>query len=59
MATLYKCPNIGNCFKADQGELISIATGAPTNCSECGASLILAKAPKTANNKHRCRLVFL
>lgn len=50
MATLYKCPNIGNCFKADQGELISIATGAPTNCPECGASLILAKAPKTTNN---------
>ncbi len=43
MATLYKCPNIGNCDKADRGETISIATGAPAKCPECGANLILAK----------------
>jgi phosphate transport system substrate-binding protein len=50
MATLYKCPNIGNCSKADQGENISIITGAPTQCPECDATLILAKGVKTANN---------
>jgi phosphate transport system substrate-binding protein len=50
MAVLYKCPNIGNCDKADQGELISITTGAPTNCPECDANLILAQTTKPANN---------
>ena len=50
MTTLYKCPNIGNCNKADQGENISIVNGAPTKCPECGASLILAKGAKTSNN---------
>jgi phosphate transport system substrate-binding protein len=50
MAALYKCPNIGNCDKADQGEIISIATGAPTNCPECDANLILAQPTKPDNN---------
>ena len=43
MATLYKCPNLGNCDKADRGEIISIVTGAPAKCPECEANLILAK----------------
>ena len=50
MATLYKCPNFGSCDKADQGEIISIATGAPEKCPECDTSLIFAKGTKTANN---------
>jgi phosphate transport system substrate-binding protein len=50
MAIQYKCPNIGNCDKADQGELINIITGAPTNCPECNANLMQTKAPKTTNN---------
>jgi phosphate transport system substrate-binding protein len=41
---------MGNCNKADQGELISIVTGAPTQCPECDADLILAKGVSTANN---------
>ena len=43
MATFYKCPNIGNCDKADKGETISIPTGAPTLCPECQANLIPAR----------------
>jgi phosphate transport system substrate-binding protein len=50
MAVLYKCPNIGNCDKADQSELISVSKGAITNCPECDANLILAQTTKPANN---------
>jgi phosphate transport system substrate-binding protein len=50
MTTLYKCPNISNCDKADQGENIPIATGAPTKCPECEANLILAQGTKPASN---------
>jgi phosphate transport system substrate-binding protein len=50
MASLYKCPNICNCEKADQGEIISIATSAPSKCPECGSNLILAKRMKSQGN---------
>jgi len=50
MTTLYKCPNIGNCSKAELGEIISIVTAAPTDCPECGAKLILAKATNSKSN---------
>ncbi len=43
MATLHKCPNLGNCDKADRGEIISIPMGEPTLCPECRASLIAAR----------------
>jgi len=36
-----KCPNIGNCDKADKKELISIPDGADLICPECGAQLIV------------------
>ena len=42
MATIFKCPNIGNCDKADKGESISIPAGAPPLCPECRANLIPA-----------------
>lgn len=51
MATLYKCPNFGSCDKADQGEIISIATGVPATCPECGATLIPAKGTEPPNKK--------
>ncbi len=50
MATLYKCPNLGNCNKADQSENIPIPTGAPTQCPECGANLIAAQGAKSSGN---------
>ena len=50
MPILYKCPNIGNCDKSDHDENITIATGAPTKCPECGANLIPAKGTKPPRN---------
>jgi phosphate transport system substrate-binding protein len=50
MATFYKCPNLGNCAKADKGEAISIPTGAPTDCPECGAHLITAQGANSSGN---------
>jgi len=58
MATLYKCPNIGNCDKADQGETISIATGAPAQCPECEANLILAKGANVGGGARGNGLAF-
>lgn len=40
MATVYKCPNIGNCEKADKSELIRLPEGSPTVCPECNKGLI-------------------
>jgi phosphate transport system substrate-binding protein len=50
MATFYKCPNIGNCNKADQGENIPIPAGVPAKCPDCQANLILAKGTKPPGN---------
>ena len=52
MATLYKCPNIGNCDKADKGEIISIPTGVPTQCPECKANLILVKGARSGGSNN-------
>ena len=52
MATLYKCPNIGNCDKADKGEIISIPTGVSTQCPECKANLILAKGVRSGGSNN-------
>jgi phosphate transport system substrate-binding protein len=51
MATLYKCPNLGNCDKADKSESISIPTGAPTQCPDCGSNLIPAQITGPSNGK--------
>ncbi|WP_295456454.1 substrate-binding domain-containing protein [uncultured Thiodictyon sp.] len=42
MATEYKCPNIGNCDKANRGERIRLPDGGPTTCPECDKRLIPA-----------------
>ena len=52
MATLYKCPNIGNCDKADKGEIIPIPTGVPTQCPECKANLILVKGARSGGSNN-------
>ena len=52
MATLYKCPNIGNCDKADNSEIISIPTGSPPNCPECRANLIAAKVQASTSGSN-------
>lgn len=51
MATLYKCPNLGNCDKADKGESIPIPTGVPTQCPDCGSNLIPAQVTGPSNGK--------
>ncbi len=51
MASLYKCPNIGNCDKANQSESISIIPNSPAKCPECGSNLILASGTNR-NNKN-------
>ncbi|MFZ4702977.1 MAG: substrate-binding domain-containing protein [Candidatus Methylumidiphilus sp.] len=50
MATFYKCPNLGNCDKADKGETLSIPTGAPAECPECRAQLMPTQGTKTQVN---------
>ena len=40
MATFYKCPNIGNCGKADSGETLTVLAGAAANCPECHSNLV-------------------
>jgi len=42
MATFYKCPNLGNCDKADKGELIRLPVDSPATCPECNSTLIAA-----------------
>jgi phosphate transport system substrate-binding protein len=42
MASAYKCPNVGNCDKADQQHIIQLSVGSETNCPECGSTLIPA-----------------
>lgn len=42
MATDYKCPNLGNCGKADTGDRIRLPDGSPATCPECGSRLIPA-----------------
>ena len=39
MATEYKCPNLGNCDKADKGERIRLPDSGPHTCPECGSRL--------------------
>jgi len=45
MTTAYRCPNIGNCEKADRKEVISLPEAVDPACPECGAQLTLAKPP--------------
>mgnify|MGYP001809813172 CR=1 FL=1 len=40
MPTIYKCPNLGNCHKADSQEQITLPTGADPICPECKSKLI-------------------
>ena len=42
MSNIYKCPNIGNCDKADSGELITIPNGVEPICpnQDCKSKLI-------------------
>lgn len=39
MASEYKCPNLGNCDKADKGERIRLPDSGPHTCPECGSRL--------------------
>lgn len=43
MPTIYKCPNLGNCQKADNQEQINLPAGADPICPECKAKLIPVK----------------
>ena len=54
MNTSYKCPNLGNCSKADAGELVQIPMGAPVRCAECGANMMAVggKAPGAAGGQN-------
>jgi phosphate transport system substrate-binding protein len=56
MAFLYKCPNIGNCDKANQGESISIISNSPAKCPECSSNLILISGANR-NNKNKMIVV--
>jgi phosphate transport system substrate-binding protein len=40
MPTTYKCPNLGNCHKADNQEQIALPAGADPICPECKSKLI-------------------
>ena len=40
MPTICRCPNIGNCDKADRRELITIPDGADRICPDCRAELV-------------------
>jgi phosphate transport system substrate-binding protein len=44
MLSICKCPNIGNCEKADKKELLTIPDGADLICPECGADLVVTQA---------------
>jgi phosphate transport system substrate-binding protein len=45
MPTIYKCPNLGNCHKADSKEQITLPEGADPLCPECKSRLIPDRSP--------------
>ena len=51
MSNIYKCPNIGNCDKADTGELITIPKGVEPICpnQDCNSKLIPTGKPPGDN----------
>jgi hypothetical protein len=45
----YKCPTLGDCDKANSGEVFEIAPGENTNCPSCSTPLeLLASVPSTS-----------
>lgn len=51
MPTLYKCPNLGNCNKADNQEQITLPAGADPICPVCTSRLIPNKTPPPVDPK--------